>query len=67
MIHPLAGVLSAYGMGLADVRVVKQTSVEAILEATLMPRLTSLVTICAVKGLAAGSSVTLVEPQKGKP
>ena len=28
-IHPLAGVLSAYGMGLADVRALKQQAVEA--------------------------------------
>ena len=28
-IHPLAGVLSAYGIGLADVRVIKQRAVEA--------------------------------------
>ena len=28
-IHPLAGVLSAYGMGLADVRVLRQQAVEA--------------------------------------
>ncbi|MEJ7670854.1 MAG: hydantoinase B/oxoprolinase family protein [Casimicrobiaceae bacterium] len=28
-IHPLAGVLSAYGMGLADVRALRQTAVEA--------------------------------------
>ncbi|HSU45098.1 MAG TPA: hydantoinase B/oxoprolinase family protein [Casimicrobiaceae bacterium] len=30
-IHPLAGVLSAYGMGLADVRALKQRAVEATL------------------------------------
>jgi 5-oxoprolinase (ATP-hydrolysing) len=30
-IHPLAGVLSAYGIGLADVRVIKQAAVEATL------------------------------------
>jgi len=35
-IHPLAGVLSAYGMGLADVRALRQKAVEAKLaEATL--------------------------------
>ncbi|RMD46715.1 MAG: 5-oxoprolinase, partial [Alphaproteobacteria bacterium] len=28
LIHPLAGVLSAYGMGLADVRAMRETSVE---------------------------------------
>ncbi len=31
-IHPYAGVLSAYGMGLADLRAVKERSVEAMLE-----------------------------------
>jgi 5-oxoprolinase (ATP-hydrolysing) len=31
-IHPLAGVLSAYGMGLADVRALRQHAVEAILD-----------------------------------
>jgi 5-oxoprolinase (ATP-hydrolysing) len=31
-IHPLAGVLSAYGIGLADVRVIKQQAIEALLE-----------------------------------
>jgi 5-oxoprolinase (ATP-hydrolysing) len=36
-IHPLAGVLSAYGMGLADVRALKQKAVERPLsEATLL-------------------------------
>ena len=30
-IHPLAGVLSAYGMGLADVRALRQKAVEAVL------------------------------------
>jgi 5-oxoprolinase (ATP-hydrolysing) len=35
-IHPLAGVLSAYGMGLADVRSLRQQAVEAVLtEASL--------------------------------
>src|SRR5438876_1818312 len=35
-IHPLAGVLSAYGMGLADIRALRQKAVEAKLaEATL--------------------------------
>ena len=39
MIHPLAGVLSAYGMGLADSRSIKQATVEAPLEPKLMNRL----------------------------
>jgi 5-oxoprolinase (ATP-hydrolysing) len=39
MIHPLAGVLSAYGIGLADVRLMKQATIEAPLEAALLARL----------------------------
>jgi 5-oxoprolinase (ATP-hydrolysing) len=42
MIHPLAGVLSAYGMGLADSRLMKQATVEAPLEPALMKRLNEL-------------------------
>ena len=43
MIHPLAGVLSAYGMGLADTRLMKQAMVEAPLDAERMPRLDELI------------------------
>ncbi len=39
LLHPLAGVLSAYGMGLADVRVVREAAVEAVLRPELMPSL----------------------------
>lgn len=35
-IHPYAGVLSAYGMGLADLRAVKERSVEAPLDASTL-------------------------------
>ena len=35
-IHPLAGVLSAYGMGLADVRALRQRALEALLSATTL-------------------------------
>ncbi len=38
-LHPLAGVLSAYGMGLADIRVLRERAVEATLEASLLPEL----------------------------
>ncbi len=38
-LHPYAGVLSAYGIGLADRRLLKETSVEAELTATVMPGL----------------------------
>ena len=39
LIHPLAGVLSAYGMGLADVRALRERTVEAGLDEGLVPRL----------------------------
>ena len=38
-LHPLAGVLSAYGMGLADYRVVKEQAVVAPLDEALVARL----------------------------
>jgi 5-oxoprolinase (ATP-hydrolysing) len=43
MIHPLAGVLSAYGMGLAEARLMKQATVEAQLDGELMGRLEELI------------------------
>src|SRR5229473_1522256 len=39
LIHPLAGVLSAYGMGLADVTVMREKAVEAELSAGLLAQL----------------------------
>ncbi len=39
LVHPLAGVLSAYGMGLADVTAMRETAVEAPLTARLLPEL----------------------------
>lgn len=39
LLHPLAGVLSAYGMGLADHRVLREQAVMKPLEANLMPEL----------------------------
>ncbi|MBD2665102.1 hydantoinase/oxoprolinase domain family protein [Richelia sinica FACHB-800] len=41
-IHPYAGVLSAYGMGLADVRVLKERAVESVLCPDLLPDLTGI-------------------------
>ncbi|MDB9513459.1 hydantoinase B/oxoprolinase family protein [Kamptonema animale CS-326] len=40
-IHPYAGVLSAYGMGLADVRVMREKAVEAKLNSELLTELHS--------------------------
>ncbi|MDX6393485.1 MAG: hypothetical protein QOJ73_4548 [Streptosporangiaceae bacterium] len=39
LIHPLAGVLSAYGMGLAEVTAMRESAVEAPLSADLLPEL----------------------------
>jgi len=39
LLHPLAGVLSAYGMGLADMRVLKEKTVERSFEAAALPAL----------------------------
>ncbi|MGK7927528.1 MAG: hydantoinase B/oxoprolinase family protein, partial [Spirulina sp.] len=39
LIHPYAGVLSAYGIGLAEIRVLREKSVEAKLESPLLPEL----------------------------
>lgn len=44
VLHPLAGVLSAYGMGLADFRVVRERAVVAPLEEALMPTLADCIT-----------------------
>jgi 5-oxoprolinase (ATP-hydrolysing) len=38
-VHPLAGVLSAYGMGLADLRVIKEYAVEKRLAPGILPEL----------------------------
>lgn len=43
-LHPYAGVLSAYGMGLADIRVIREKAVEQILTPTLVPELQQIVT-----------------------
>ena len=38
-VHPYAGVLSAYGMGLADMRAIRECAIEANLTAQLLPEL----------------------------
>jgi 5-oxoprolinase (ATP-hydrolysing) len=49
-IHPLAGVLSAYGMGLADARLLKEHAIEEPLTADLMPLLQRIFTELAQTG-----------------
>ena len=39
LIHPLAGVLSAYGMGLADLRALREQATEIMLSEAAMPEL----------------------------
>ncbi|MGN6176342.1 MAG: hydantoinase B/oxoprolinase family protein [Streptosporangiaceae bacterium] len=56
LIHPLAGVLSAYGLGLADVTAMRETAVEAPLSAGLLPELGRL-----AAGLAADALSELVK------
>ncbi|HXQ52285.1 MAG TPA: hydantoinase B/oxoprolinase family protein [Stellaceae bacterium] len=51
-IHPLAGVLSAYGMGLADLRTLKEEAVEARLAPGLMPALAGALDRLAEAGIA---------------
>ncbi len=51
-IHPLAGVLSAYGMGLADVRAMRERAVESVLDDTLMTELAAMLNELAADGLA---------------
>ncbi|MEM9535692.1 MAG: hydantoinase B/oxoprolinase family protein [Cyanobacteria bacterium P01_E01_bin.45] len=50
IIHPYAGVLSAYGMGLADLRVLQDCAVEAELTPELMPQLAQEVRELAAAG-----------------
>jgi 5-oxoprolinase (ATP-hydrolysing) len=56
LIHPLAGVLSAYGMGLADVTAMREQSVEAPLSDALLPELDR-----AADALATDASAALVK------
>ncbi|WP_035985020.1 hydantoinase B/oxoprolinase family protein [Leptolyngbya sp. KIOST-1] len=50
-LHPYAGVLSAYGMGLADVRSLNERSVELPLEEGTLPELQRVVEALISKGL----------------
>ena len=46
-IHPYAGVLSAYGMGLADLSAMREQAIEARLETDAMPRLEAALSVLA--------------------
>ncbi len=60
-LHPLAGVLSAYGMGLAEQRLMKERAVEAVLEEGLMPRLEALFDELEAEGRAELAGQGLAE------
>jgi 5-oxoprolinase (ATP-hydrolysing) len=51
-VHPLAGVLSAYGMGLADLRTLREQAVEARLAASAMAELDGVLDRLAAEGSA---------------
>ena len=51
-IHPFAGVLSAYGMGLADIRVLRERGIEGALDDALMPKLAETLDALAEEGRA---------------
>jgi 5-oxoprolinase (ATP-hydrolysing) len=57
-VHPLAGVLSAYGMGLADQNVIREQAVEAPLSAEALPRVAQ-----QLDALAAAASEELARQQ----
>jgi 5-oxoprolinase (ATP-hydrolysing) len=62
VIHPFAGVLSAYGIGLADLRLLRNRAVERRLEEALMPELDRLVAELGDDG-AAEMAAQDVSPQ----
>ncbi|MFM2328434.1 MAG: hypothetical protein RLZZ494_537, partial [Pseudomonadota bacterium] len=59
-VHPLAGVLSAYGMGLADQSVIRESAVELKLSADAMPTISS-----KLDALAAAASAQLQKQAQG--
>ena len=56
-IHPYAGVLSAYGIGLADIRSTKVESVEETLTPEIMPQLESLLASLMETDIASATEV----------
>ncbi|WP_455386193.1 hydantoinase B/oxoprolinase family protein, partial [Acidihalobacter prosperus] len=56
LLHPLAGVLSAYGMGLADVRALRERSIEVALTERTLPQVAA-----ALDGMADEAAAELRE------
>ncbi|MBT3787231.1 MAG: 5-oxoprolinase [Alphaproteobacteria bacterium] len=59
-LHPHAGVLSAFGMGLADISAMQEKAIEAPLSEDLMPRLQAVVT--ELGGIVQTELETQIEP-----
>ena len=59
-LHPYAGVLSAYGMGLADVRAIREVGVEKVLDEELLEELRGLME--RLESQAKGELVTQTQP-----
>ena len=63
LIHPFAGVLSAYGMGLADLRALREKAVEASLSDENMAALKEVLSTLAADGLAEIREQSIPESQ----
>jgi 5-oxoprolinase (ATP-hydrolysing) len=58
LVHPLAGVLSAYGMGLADQSLIREQAVETVLSEAALPEL-----VARLDALAGSASQALARQQ----
>ncbi len=65
-IHPYAGVLSAYGIGLATQRTLREQTIEQPLSEPLLPMLTAIVESLATTIVAEMLSQTTTAPQTGQ-
>ena len=62
-IHPYAGVLSAYGMGLAELRVMREAALEEVLQAGMMKRVMRRLDELAAEGRAEMGRQGIAEGQ----
>jgi 5-oxoprolinase (ATP-hydrolysing) len=62
-IHPFAGVLSAYGMGLADLRTLREAAVEVRLADKLLPELSKKLATLAAGGRAEMAAQGIAAPR----
>lgn len=61
LLHPLAGVLSAWGMGLADLRAMREVSIEQVLGSDLSARAEALSALAREALAARGVAVHVIE------